>query len=133
MTYIKTEVKDEVRIVIIDVQRLVDGTVIDQCSREIATLLDKSEEKQFLLHFGLVTFMSSSALGMLIKVNKKCNEYKVALKLCNISPDILQVFKITSLDKVFKIFPDAADALAAFAKEGQTFFRKHKESRHEVT
>ncbi len=132
MTYIKTEVKDEIRIVVIEIQRLVDGTLIDQCSKEIVTLLDKCEEKQLLLHFGLVTFMSSSALGMLIKINKKCAEYKVALKLCNIRPDIMEVFKITGLGKVFSIHPDASDALAAFKKSGQSFFRKHKDASHEV-
>ena len=63
MTYIKTEVKDEIRIIIIEVQRLVDCSLIDQCSKEIVTLLDKSVEKQLLVHFGMVTFMSSSALG----------------------------------------------------------------------
>jgi anti-anti-sigma factor len=133
MTYVKSEVRDEIRIIFIDVQRLVDTAVIDQCSREIMQLLDKSEEKQVLLHFGLVTFMSSAALGMLVRLNKKCKEYKVSLKLCNISPDIFQVFKITGLDKVFSIHADASDALLAFKKSGQGFFRKHKETRPEVT
>ena len=132
MTYIKTEVKDEIRIIIIEVQRLVDCSLIDQCSKEIVMLLDKSLEKHLLLHFGMVTFMSSSALGMLIRVNKKCAEYKVALKLCNISPDIMQVFKITGLGKVFSIYPDASDALAAFKKSNQSFFRKHKDATHEL-
>ncbi len=132
MTYIRTEVKDEIRIIIIEVQRLVEGTLIEQCSKEIIALLDKTAEKQVLLHFGLVSFMSSSALGMLIKINKKCAEYKVALKLCNITPDIMQVFKITALGKVFSIYPEASDALAAFKKSGHSFFRKHKDASHEV-
>jgi anti-anti-sigma factor len=132
MTYIKTEVKDEIRIIVIEVQRLVDCSLIDQCSKEIVAMLDKTMEKQLLLHFGMVTFMSSSALGMLIKINKKCAEYKVALKLCNISPDIMQVFKITGLGKVFSIHADASDALAAFKKSGQSFFRKHKDTSHEL-
>ena len=133
MQLIRSEVKDEIRIVFIDAQRLVDGPGIEQCSREITELLDKSEEKHVLLHFGRLAFMSSSALGMLVRINKKCKEYKIALKLCNISPDIFQVFKITGLDKIFSIHGDASDAIAAFKKGGQFFFRRHQESSHELT
>jgi len=133
MTIIKSEVKDEVRIIVIDAQRLVDGPGIDQCSREILDLLGKTEEEHVLLHFGKIVFMSSSALGMLVRVNKKCTEYKISLKLCNISPDIYQVFKITGLDKIFSIHKDASDAMAAFKKGGKLFFRRHKETQHEVT
>jgi anti-sigma B factor antagonist len=133
MMHIKSEVKDEIRIIIIDIQRLVDGPGIEQCSREITELLDKTEERYVLLHFGRIAFMSSAALGMLIRLNKKCKEYKISLKLCNISPDILQAFKITGLDKVFSIYGDASDAMAAFKKGGQMFFRGRKETSHELT
>jgi len=60
--------------------------VIEQCYREIVDLLEKTEESHVLLHFGRVNFMSSSALGMLIRVQKKCKEFEIALKLSNISP-----------------------------------------------
>jgi anti-anti-sigma factor len=133
MNLIKSEVKDEVRIIFIDAQRLVDGPGIEQCSREIVELLDKTEEKLVLLHFGRLAFMSSAALGMLVRVNKKCKEYKISLKLCNISPDIFQVFKITGLDKIFSIHGDAVDAMAAFKKSGQSFFRRPQETRQDLS
>ena len=70
---------------------------------------------------------------MLIRVKKKCKEFQIALKLCNISPDIGEVFKITGLDKVFDIHADAADAMESFKASGNLFFRKGRESRHELT
>ncbi len=133
MAVVKSEVKDEIRIIFVDVARFVDGAVIEQCYREIVELLDKTEESNVLLHFGRVGFMSSAALGMLIRVMKKCKELKITLKLCNISPDIVQVFKITGLDKVFDIHADAADAMASFKASGTSFFRRHRESRHDLT
>lgn len=133
MTCIKSEVKGEIRVVFIDVPRLVDGAAIEQCHREIAELLDKTEEGHVLLHFGRVAFMSSAALGMLVRLHKKCKEYEISLKLCNISPDISQVFKITGLDKVFSIHADASDAMEAFKASGQLFFRTRRETRHELT
>ena len=98
------------------------------CYREILELLEKTEEKNVLLHFGRVTFMSSAASGKLIQLNRKCSEYKVSLKLCSITPDIRQVFKITGLEKVFDIHADPAKAMEAFKKSGRLSFRERKPS-----
>jgi anti-anti-sigma factor len=133
MAVIKHEVKGDVRVIAIDVVRFVDETAIEQCKREIMEVLDTTEEGNLLLHFGRVTFMSSAALGMLIRVSKRCKEYDITLKLCNISPDIRQVFKITSMDKILEIHEDAGQALESFRKSGRSFFRKKRPSSYEVT
>ena len=133
MRYVKHEVKGEIRVVAIDEVRLVDGPAIEQCYKEIIEVLDKTEECNVLLHFGRVTFLSSAALGMLMRVHKKCKEYKIALKLSNIAPDILRVFKLTGLDKVLEIHDDAASAIEAFKKSGQSFFRRRQPPSHNVT
>jgi anti-anti-sigma factor len=130
---IREELKGEVRVVIIDEARLLEGAVIEQCYRDIIAVLDKTEESNVLLHFGRITFMSSAALGILIRINKKCKEYQVALKLCSIAPEIAQVFKITGLDKVFEIHADPAQAMEAFQKSGQLYFRKRRPKSYEVT
>jgi anti-sigma B factor antagonist len=133
MPSIRHELKGEIRVIFIDEVRLLEGSSIDQCYREIVEVLEKTEEKHVLLHFGRVTFLSSSALGMLIRVNKKCAEYKIMLKLCNIAPDIRQVFKITGLDKILEIHADPAQAMEAFKKSGRLSFRKQRPSSYEVT
>jgi anti-anti-sigma factor len=132
MALIKSELKGEIRVIFVDVARFVDGAVIEQCYREIVELLEKTEESCVLLHFGRVGFMSSAALGMLIRVKKKCKEFEIALKLSNISPDIIEVFKITGLDKVFDIRADAAEAVEAFKASGKLMFREHRETRHDL-
>jgi anti-sigma B factor antagonist len=133
MALLKDEAKGEIRLIVVDVVRLVDGPAIDQCYREIVEVLNRTEESNVVLHFGPVTFMSSSALGMLIRVNKKCKEFEIALKLCGISPDIQRVFKITNLDKVFDIHDDTAQAVEAFKKSGRLLFRKRAPTRHNIT
>jgi anti-sigma B factor antagonist len=130
---IREELMGEVRVIIIDEPRLLEGTAIEQCYRDILAVLEKTDESNVLLHFGRVAFMSSAALGTLIRINKKCKEYQVALKLCSIAPDIAQVFKITGLDKVFEIHTDPAKAMEAFQKSGQLYFRKRRPKSYEVT
>lgn len=88
-----------------DVQ-ILDATVIEQMHRDLMGALEKAREKRMLLDFSHVQFMSSAALGMLIRVHKKCKELKIALKLCSIAPQIYQVFRVTNLDRVFDIHKD---------------------------
>jgi len=132
MAKIQHTAKGEIRVIAIDEVRLVDEMALDQCFREIMEVLGKIEESHVVLHFGRVTFMSSSALGMLIRVNKKCKEFKIDLKLCNIAPDIREVFRITGLEKVFDIHEDVEQALKAFEKGGRLFFRKKSRDRYNL-
>jgi anti-anti-sigma factor len=133
MATIRHELSGDIRVIAIDAVHLVDGAMIEQCYREIIELLDKTEESQALLHFGRVAFMSSSALGMLVRINKKCKEYSIALKLCGISPDIRQVFKITGMDKIFDIHDEASQAVEAFRKSGLGLSRKRRPSSYDIS
>jgi anti-sigma B factor antagonist len=130
MALIKSESKGEIRIIFIDEVRLVDTATIEQCHREIVEIVEKTQESNVLLHFGRVAFLSSSALGMLVRLKKKCKEYEISLRLCNIAPEIYEVFQITSLDKLFDIH---ADALDAFKASGKLFFRPRRPTSYDVT
>ncbi|MBN1394677.1 MAG: acyltransferase domain-containing protein [Pirellulales bacterium] len=133
MSVIKQELKGEVRVLTIEPARLVDSETIDQCYREIAAALDKCEENHVVLNFSRVGFMSSMALGMLVRVNKRCKEYKVSLKLSGIASEIREVFKITGMDKLFEIHSDAEAAIASLKSGGGMFFRKKKPASYEVS
>ncbi len=122
-SFIRSESSGEILTVYFTEAKILDEVVIQQISSALVDLIGRTEEPNVLLDFGHVRFLSSSALGMLVKINKKCKEFKITLKLCNIHKDIMEVFKITRLDKVLAIYPDAASANEAFKKTG-LFFRK---------
>ncbi len=110
--------KDGILSVVFEDARILDETKIEQVFNDLMDMLNKTTEERVILNFGNVKFMSSSMLGKLIQVNKKCGEFKVKMKLCSIDPDIRQVFKITKLDKLFDIEADDASARKAFMKKG---------------
>ena len=64
-----------------------------------------------VLDFAEVGYMSSSALGMLITLNKRVREKDGRLWLCNIKPSIKEVFTITRLDEVFTLCDSRQAAL----------------------
>jgi anti-anti-sigma factor len=110
--------KDGILTIVFEDARILDETKLEQLSRDLMEMLNKTTEERVILDFRNVKFMSSSMLGKLIQINKKAGEFKVKMKFCSIDPEIRQVFKITKLDKVFEIEADEAAARAAFMKRG---------------
>jgi anti-sigma B factor antagonist len=66
---------------------------------------------QIVLDLKNVTFMDSSALGALIGAIKKMGPLGT-LALAGASGPVLQLLKLTRMDKVFQLFPSATAALA---------------------
>jgi anti-anti-sigma factor len=110
--------KDDILTIRLTDERLVDPEVITRVFDDVLAVLGKSEDRNVVLDFSTVKFMASAMLGKLVQLQKKCQEYKAKLKLAAVSPDILEVFKITKLNKVFDIQPDEATARKSFSKRG---------------
>ena len=115
---ITTATRDGILFIQLDDQRLLDEARIQKVEQEVDAAIDASTETRIVLDFSKVQFMSSSMIGKLVKLHKKVKSFKAKMKLCAVSPDIQEVFKITRLDKLFEIEPDADAARKAFLKKG---------------
>jgi anti-sigma B factor antagonist len=115
---IESIAKDDILTIRIQDERLVEPEQLKRLFDDLHAILGKSDEQQVVLDFSGVKFMASAMLGKLVALQKKCEEYRAKLKLCSVAPDILQVFKITKLNKVFDIQPDEATARKSFNKRG---------------
>ena len=101
------------------VVRFVDRKILDEANiqglgQELFNLVEQEKREKVLLNFSAVEFLSSAALGKLITLERKVKDHGGKLKLCNIRPEIYEVFALTKLNKLFDIKEDEADALAAF-------------------
>jgi anti-sigma B factor antagonist len=116
--------KDDVVVVCFTEAKILDQIAIDQVREDFKDLtLQAASGRKLLLDFSRVQFMSSSMIGQIVKLHKQCKNDKVKLKLCNISPDIAEVFKITGLTKLLDIHKDGAEALEAFGPPRRGWFR----------
>jgi anti-anti-sigma factor len=110
--------KDDILTIRILDERLIDPEQLKRLFDDLYALLGKSEQQQVVVDFSSVKFMASAMLGKLVAMKKKCDEYRAKLKLCSVAPEILEVFKITKLNKVFDIQSDDATARKSFNKRG---------------
>jgi anti-sigma B factor antagonist len=95
-------------------RKILDEPNIQIIGDQLFSLVDDSGRKKLLLNFGNVEYMSSAALGKLITLDRKLKAAGGRLVLCNIDPQIREVFEITKLDTVFIIREDEQEALQMF-------------------
>ena len=60
--------------------------------------------------------MTSSMIGKVILLSKKCKEAKIDLRLCEVSENIMEVFQLMKLTKILDIQKDEDTALKSFEK-----------------
>jgi anti-anti-sigma factor len=102
--------------------KIINEAGIQRIYKDVVDVIEKTDQSNVIIDFQCVQFMSSAALGMLVRIHKKCKQFDIVLKLCNIAPEIRKVFEITRLDKVLDIYDDPKEALAAFAKKKKKGF-----------
>jgi anti-sigma B factor antagonist len=119
MASLRTQVTDGVLIVYFNDSKILDEAKIQAIGAELLEAADNaSNDKRLLLNFNGVGFMSSAMIGKLVLLSKKCKKDTVALKLCNIAPNVAEVFKIMKLNKVFEIYKTEEKAMGSYDKKG---------------
>lgn len=124
MEYSQLELVDrgEVLTVYFKQSSIIDQLVINKIGDELSEVaLEAAGNSKLLLNFQTVKFMASAMLGKLLQLHKRCKNDKIKLKMCGIPPEIMEVFKITQLHKVFDIQKDEPTAIDSFGKRG--FFK----------
>jgi anti-sigma B factor antagonist len=112
----RLEVEDigDVTVVNFTDRKILDEQNIQVIGEQLFSLVDEAGRKKILLNFGNVEYLSSAALGKLITLNKKLQAAGGKLILCNIDPQIYEVFEITKLNKLFNIKGEEQAALQEF-------------------
>lgn len=94
-------------------RKILDEVNITQIGEQVNGLAARVDKPKLVLDFTTVSHMSSSALGMLITLHKRVREKSGQLRLCNIQPQIFEVFVITRLNEIFDIYSSRREAVAS--------------------
>ena len=93
---------------------ILDAAVISAIGEQLYELVDQQDRRKLVLDFEKVRFLSSQALGVLINLRKKVDAAKGTLLLCAMRPELLKLFKISNLHKLFKFHDNEEQALNSF-------------------
>ncbi|AFS78787.1 anti-sigma factor antagonist [Gottschalkia acidurici 9a] len=73
----------------------------DEIRQKTEELLEKGN-REFIFDFSQCNFMDSTGLGVLVSLHKRCSEMNGRVKIESVyNRDVLKIFELTRLDKVF--------------------------------
>lgn len=107
-------IEDTIIVTTLTDEKILEDSQIQALESSFLPLIEKESPIRLIIDFTNVKFLTSSVLGLLIRISKKIYESQGRLGLCCIQPKIFEIFKITRLDKIFEIYTfreGAVDAL----------------------
>ncbi len=114
MAELRTEFVDDVLVVYFPEHELMDEDHNRQIGTALIELTAQARGGRMLVSFRGVEFVTSSMLGQLVMLNKRCLSHQIVLKICDVSPDLRTIFKIVRLDTLVAICGDRDSALQDF-------------------
>ena len=92
---------------VIEPEGILDGTQTNAFRDQVEQAL-KAGAKVLLIDLKQVTFVDSSGLGVLVACLKNARAASCKMYICSINDQIRMLFELTSMDRVFEVFPDRA-------------------------
>jgi len=90
--------------------RILDELTVQKISDELYSVAERADCHHLLLNFGSVVGLSSLMLGKLLMLQRKLKGKGGSLRLCDVGPEIQEVFASTKLSEIFDIFDSEWDA-----------------------
>jgi len=109
----KIEVTKENDIAIVAVEGEIDVETSPQLRERFDELLAQGEHN-FVIDMGGVDFIDSSGLAAFVRLFKRVRVGEGDVKLCCVRPEILKIFELTRLNRVFDIFEARTEAVKSF-------------------
>ncbi len=100
-------------VIVVTVSGDVDAQSAPQLDDRLSKLVGQGEQN-YVIDLSGVPFMDSSGLATLVKLFKRIRIGHGDVKLVGLRSEILKIFQITRLDRVFDIFDSQAKAIASF-------------------
>lgn len=93
---------------------LMDPLELEQLGQALYRLVDEEDRRKVILDFEKVQYLSSQAIGIVLTMNKKLGALKNSkLVLCGVGPRLMELLKITRLDRLLTVKPTQREALKA--------------------
>jgi anti-sigma B factor antagonist len=89
---------------------LVGGEETDELRRHVADFIEQGNRK-LIIDLSKVTYLNSTAIGVLVSAHTTYSRNKGQVKLCGINKNINNIFVITKLTMVFDVCETRDDAV----------------------
>jgi anti-sigma B factor antagonist len=93
---------------------LVGGEETDELRGAVADLVEQGNKK-LVIDLGKVTYLNSTAIGVLVSAHTTYTRNQGKVKLCGINKNISNIFVITKLTMIFDVSETRDEAVASLS------------------
>ena len=94
---------------------LMDPIMLEEIGSQLYRLVDDEDRRKLVLDFEKVQYLSSQAIGIVLTLNKKLAALRHSkLVLCGVGPKLMDLLKITRLDRILTVKPTQQEAVKVF-------------------
>ncbi|PLV60172.1 STAS domain-containing protein [Thermotoga sp. KOL6] len=110
MDGLKLERIEEDDKIVVRVYGEIDAYNSSELKEQLRNLVSSTEKKKIVLDLSSVSYMDSAGLGTLVVILKDAKINGKEFILSSLKESIMRIFKLTHLDKIFKITDTAEEA-----------------------
>lgn len=110
---LKSETRNGIEILSFENVSKLNILVAQSLKEEIAQYLNKPGKK-LILNLDGIEYIDSSGFGALLSILRNAKNNDSTFKICNISPDVMELVKLLQLHNVFEIHDTVEECIDSF-------------------
>jgi anti-sigma B factor antagonist len=114
--HVVTQRKDDVLIAAFARPQVLDPDYIDLVREELLCVMSELHPPKVVIDFERVHFLSSSAVGLIIRLDHEAKQRGGALCIANVRSDVFEVFRLSKVDTLIRVC-ETTDAAVRSVRE----------------
>ncbi len=110
---LKTEKINDILVISFDNVNRFNALITEPVKEDLKSFYNKPNTK-LVLNLDGINFIDSSGFGVFLSIMKTANNSNGQFKICNISPEVMELFKLLQLHNVFDIYSNLNDCIGSF-------------------
>jgi anti-sigma B factor antagonist len=110
---LKTETIEDIIVVRFDNVNRFNALIAEPVKEQLKGYFSKPKTK-LILNLESINFIDSTGFGVFLSIMKTANNNYGFFKICNINPEVMELFKLLQLHNVFEIYNTLDDCIKSF-------------------
>ena len=110
---LKTDTIQDIIVVRFENVNRFNAMIAEPVKEQLKQLYDQPHTK-LILNLEDIDFIDSTGFGVFLSIMKTANNNYGFFKICNIHPDVMELFKLLKLHNVFEIYNTMDDCVNSF-------------------
>jgi anti-anti-sigma factor len=109
--FFRVEPIQSVRVIKLTLPETIDVLEFDRLNESVLDVLNAHANQPWVLDLSSVTYLGSATLGLIVNIRQRIKSAGGRLVVCGLSARLVDIFRTSSMERLFTITRDRSDAL----------------------